>query len=132
MSASSASAHWRTPAVVLLSGGLILTLSMGIRHGFGLFLQPMSAELHWGREVFALAIAVQNLAWGATQPFVGMLADKYGTAKGRAALRAAEPRWGKAQAKVTKQIGAQRLRALIELLGELEALHPAPDARRLS
>ena len=53
------------------------------------------------------------------------------TAKGRAALRTAEPRWGKAQAKVAKQIGVQRLRALIELLGELEALHPAPDARRL-
>ncbi len=38
---------------------------MGIRHGFGLFLQPMSADLHWGRETFALAIAVQNLMWGA-------------------------------------------------------------------
>ena len=44
---------------------------MGIRHGFGLFLQPMSADLHWGRETFALAIAVQNLVWGATQPFAG-------------------------------------------------------------
>ena len=47
-------ADWRTPAVVLVSSGLILTLSMGIRHGFGLFLQPMSADLHWGRETFAL------------------------------------------------------------------------------
>src|SRR6202166_2929530 len=74
-------ASWRTPNTVLICGGLILTLGMGIRHGFGLFLQPMSADLHWGREVFALAIAVQNLVWGATQPFVGMIADKYGTAK---------------------------------------------------
>ena len=69
---------WRTPAVVLFCGGAILTLSMGLRHGFGLFLQPMSADLHWGRETFALAMAVQNLVWGATLPFVGMLADKYG------------------------------------------------------
>ena len=72
---------WRTPTAVLICGGLILTVGMGIRHGFGLFLQPMSADLHWGRETFALAIAVQNLVWGATQPFAGMLADKYGTAR---------------------------------------------------
>ena len=58
-------ADWRTPTVVLVASGLILTLSMGIRHGFGLFLQPMSADLHWGRETFALAMAVQNLMWGA-------------------------------------------------------------------
>ncbi len=76
-----ASAHWRTPAVVLVCGGLILTVGMGIRHGFGLFLQPMSADLHWGRENFALAMAVQNLMWGATQPFAGMLADKYGSGR---------------------------------------------------
>jgi hypothetical protein len=80
MSTTSSSAQWRTPAVVLVGAGLILTLGMGIRHGFGLFLQPMSADLHWGREVFALAIAVQNLVWGASQPFAGMVADKYGTA----------------------------------------------------
>jgi MFS family permease len=54
---------------------------MGLRHGFGLFLQPMSADLHWGRETFALAIAVQNLVWGVVQPFTGMFADRYGTAK---------------------------------------------------
>jgi MFS family permease len=54
---------------------------MGLRHGFGLFLQPMSADLHWGRETFALAIAVQNLVWGVIQPFTGMFADRYGTAK---------------------------------------------------
>src|SRR5258706_7157315 len=60
---------------------------MGIRHGLGLFLQPMSADLHWGRETFALAFAIQNLVWGATQPFAGMLADKYGS--GRVVLRGA-------------------------------------------
>jgi MFS family permease len=72
---------WRTPAVVLVCSGLVLVLSMGIRHGFGLFLQPMSGDMGWGRETFALAMAVQNLLWGATQPFAGMLADRYGTAK---------------------------------------------------
>jgi len=72
---------WRTPNAVLICGGLILTLAMGIRHGFGLFLQPMSADLHWGRETFALALAVQNLVWGATQPFPGMIADKYGAGR---------------------------------------------------
>jgi len=72
---------WRTPNTVLICGGLILTLAMGIRHGFGLFLQPMSADLHWGRETFALALAVQNLVWGATQPFAGMIADKYGAGR---------------------------------------------------
>jgi MFS family permease len=76
-----ARASWRTPTVVLVSGGVILTLAMGIRHGFGLFLQPVSADMHWGRETFALALAVQNLVWGITQPFAGMLADKYGTAR---------------------------------------------------
>ena len=78
---SARDADWRTPTVVLICGGLILTLGMGIRHGFGLFLQPMSADLHWGRETFALALAVQNLVWGATQPFAGMLADKYGSGR---------------------------------------------------
>ena len=72
-------ADWRTPTAVLVTSGVIIMLSMGIRHGFGLFLQPMSADLHWGRETFALAIAVQNLVWGVTAPFAGMFADRFGT-----------------------------------------------------
>ena len=72
---------WRTPTVVLVCGGVILTLAMGIRHGFGLFLQPISADMGWGRETFALAIAVQNLVWGATQPFTGMIAARFGSAR---------------------------------------------------
>ena len=71
MTVSATATDWRTPTVVLVCAGLVLTLSMGIRHGFGLFLQPMSADLGWGRETFALAMAVQNLLWGVTQPFAG-------------------------------------------------------------
>ena len=78
---TSSTADWRTPTVVLVCGGIILTIAMGIRHGFGLFLQPISHDMGWGREIFALAIAVQNLVWGTTQPFTGMLADKYGSAR---------------------------------------------------
>ncbi len=84
-------ADWRTPTVVLVCGGIILTIAMGIRHGFGLFLQPISHDMGWGRETFALAIAVQNLVWGVTQPFTGMISDKYGAARvviGGAALYA--------------------------------------------
>jgi MFS family permease len=54
---------------------------LGVRHGFGLFLAPMSAEFGWGREVFAFAIALQNLIWGLAQPFTGALADRFGAAK---------------------------------------------------
>ena len=78
---SSAASDWRTPTVVLVGGGLILTLGMGLRHGFGLFLQPITGDLHWSRETFALAIAVQNLVWGVTSPIAGMLADKYGSGR---------------------------------------------------
>ena len=77
----SSRADWRTPTIVMICGGLILLLAMGIRHGFGLFLQPISHDMGWGRETFALALAVQNLMWGATQPFAGIVADKYGTGR---------------------------------------------------
>jgi MFS family permease len=69
---------WRASGWVMLGGSLILALSLGIRHGFGLFLPPMSAEFGWGREVFAFAIALQNLIWGLAQPFAGALADRFG------------------------------------------------------
>ncbi len=80
-SVSTRTADWRTPTVVLVAGAIVLSLAMGIRHGFGLFLAPVSSELGWGREVFALALAVQNLTWGVTQPFTGMIADRYGSAR---------------------------------------------------
>ena len=72
------STSWRTPAVVLVCGALVLSLSLGVRHAFGLFLSPLSSDLGWGREVFALAIAGQNLVWGLTQPVAGRLADRHG------------------------------------------------------
>ncbi len=66
---------------VLLCGAAIVTLSMGIRHGFGLWLQPITMERGWTRETFAFALAVQNLAWGIAGPFAGALADRFGAFK---------------------------------------------------
>ena len=63
---------------VLLCGAAIVTLSMGIRHGFGLWLQPITMERGWTRETFAFALAVQNLSWGVAGLFVGMVADRFG------------------------------------------------------
>src|ERR1051325_1086712 len=70
---------WRTPAVIIACGCLMAILTFGPRSTFGFFLQPMSNELGWGRDVFALAVALQNLLWGAVQPFAGAVADRYGT-----------------------------------------------------
>ena len=63
---------------VLLCGAAIVTLSMGIRHGFGLWLQPVTQAQGWTRETFAFAIAVQNLSWGVFGIFAGMIADRFG------------------------------------------------------
>ncbi len=63
---------------VLVCGGLLVTLSMGIRHGFGLFNLPITQTHGWSRETFAFALALQNLMWGASQPITGALADKFG------------------------------------------------------
>ena len=66
---------------VLISACLLLILSFGIRSGFGLFLQPMSAANDWGRDVLALALAIQNLAWGLSAVVAGGLVNRFGTAK---------------------------------------------------
>lgn len=63
---------------VLICGATIVTLSMGIRHGFGLWLQPITQAQGWTRETFAFALAVQNLSWGVFGIFSGMAADRFG------------------------------------------------------
>ncbi len=63
---------------VLICGAAIVTLSMGIRHGFGLWLQPISQTQGWSRETFSFAIAIQNLVWGFAGIFAGMVADRFG------------------------------------------------------
>lgn len=73
------SSHARNTFYILLGGAFVLALSLGIRHGFGLFLLPMSNEFGWGRHVFAFAMALQNLLWGIVQPVTGAIADRYGT-----------------------------------------------------
>src|SRR6218665_3342549 len=63
---------------VLICGASVVTLSMGIRHGFGLWLLPITQEMGWTRQSFALAIAIQNLSWGIVGIFAGMIADRFG------------------------------------------------------
>lgn len=65
----------------ILAGCVIAFLGFGFSATFGVFLRPMSAELGWGREIFSLSVAIQMLFWGFTQPFAGMAADRYGTAR---------------------------------------------------
>jgi MFS family permease len=72
---------WRTPIVVIVCGCAIAMLSFGPRSAVGQFLSPMSLENHWGRDVFAFALAIQNLLWGAFQPFAGGVADRYGAVR---------------------------------------------------
>jgi MFS family permease len=66
---------------VLLASGVVLTLAMGVRHGFGFWLQPISQAHGWTRETYSLAMALQNLMWGVFGPFAGMAADRFGTAR---------------------------------------------------
>ncbi|WP_309626734.1 MFS transporter [Methylibium sp.] len=75
---STAPTHTLSMTQVLVCSAAIVTLSMGIRHGFGLWLQPVTMDRGWTRETFAFAIAIQNLTWGLVGPFAGMLADRLG------------------------------------------------------
>ncbi len=79
--AMTRSIGWRTPVVILVCGCLISTLGFGPRSSLGLFLAPMSSAHGWGRDVFALALAIQMLLWGAGQPFVGAVADRFGAVR---------------------------------------------------
>jgi len=69
---------WRTPLVIIACGCVIALLSFGPRSSFGFFIQPMSREFSWGRDVFGLALALQNLLWGLGQPVAGAIADRFG------------------------------------------------------
>ena len=72
-------ANWRTPLVIIVCGCAIALLSFGPRSSFGFFVQPMSREFGWGRDVFGLALAFQNLLWGLGQPIAGAIADRFGS-----------------------------------------------------
>jgi MFS family permease len=69
---------WRTPVVLIAVGCAIALIAFGPRSALGQFLTPMSFGRGWGRETFSFAIAIQNLLWGATQPFAGAIADRFG------------------------------------------------------
>lgn len=67
--------------LMVLAGGIVMGLALGVRHVQGLFLLPVTMDRGWSRETFAMALAVQNLTWGVAQPFTGMIADRFGSAK---------------------------------------------------
>jgi MFS family permease len=69
------------PGIVLVCGCMILFLSFGARAGFGLYLQPISLEFGWGREVLSFSLALQQIVWGALGPLAGAIADRYGTGR---------------------------------------------------
>ena len=71
----------RTPAAVLACGCLVLCLSFGARAGMGLYLKPMGLEYGWGREVFSISLAIQNLAWGVLGAFAAAFADRFGAGR---------------------------------------------------
>ncbi|HZR87638.1 MAG TPA: MFS transporter [Bradyrhizobium sp.] len=73
-----AASSWRTPLVIIACGCAIALLSFGPRSSVGFFIKPMGQEFAWGRDVFSLAIAVQNLLWGLGQPLAGAIADRFG------------------------------------------------------
>jgi MFS family permease len=75
---ATAASNWRTPLVIIICGCVIALLSFGPRSSLGFFVQPMSREFAWGRDVFGLALALQNLLWGLGQPIAGAIADRFG------------------------------------------------------
>ncbi len=81
MSSVSSSTPRLSAAQVLICGAAIVTLSMGVRHGFGLWLQPITQAQGWSRETFSFALAIQNLSWGVFGIFAGMVADRFGAVR---------------------------------------------------
>jgi MFS family permease len=78
---SGAVRGWRTPGLIILAGCVIAAVTFGPRSTLGFFLSPMSTSHGWGRDVFGLALAIQNLLWGIGQPFAGAIADRFGTVR---------------------------------------------------
>ncbi|MGB9113894.1 MFS transporter [Bradyrhizobium sp.] len=76
--ATSGTGTWRTPLVIIVCGCAIALLSFGPRSSVGFFIQPIGREFAWGRDVFGLALALQNLLWGLGQPIAGAIADRFG------------------------------------------------------
>lgn len=74
-------AWWQAPAVIIISGCLISLITYGLRTSFGLFVDPLSDGRGWGREVFTLSLAIQNLVWGLGQPLAGAISDRYGSGR---------------------------------------------------
>lgn len=74
-------AWWQAPLVIVVAGCLISLITYGLRTSFGLFVDPLSDGRGWGREVFALSLAIQNLVWGLGQPAAGAIADRYGSGR---------------------------------------------------
>lgn len=72
---------WQQAWLPVLAGGIVMGLALGVRHVQGLFLLPVTMDRDWSRETFGLALAVQNLTWGLAQPFAGMVADRFGSAR---------------------------------------------------
>lgn len=78
MSQPEISTNWRSPNVVIIAACLIAMVGFGTRSSFGLYLEPMTTTNGWSREVFALALAIQNLMWGIGVPVAGALSDRFG------------------------------------------------------
>src|SRR5260370_13356831 len=83
MPRSAASPEPRQPNfwVAVICGALILTIGIGARQSFGIFQKPIAADLKVGRELWSFANALAMLLMGALSPFVGNLADRFGTAR---------------------------------------------------
>ena len=72
---------WRAAPLIIIAGGIVLSLNMGLRQTFGLFIEPMTSDIEISRSSFSLAMAVQNVLWGVLTPFCGILADRFGTGR---------------------------------------------------
>ncbi|CAH1653906.1 MFS transporter [Hyphomicrobiales bacterium] len=78
---TSTPARSYAPEVIVAAGCLIALITFGPRASAGLFQIPMTVQFHWGRDIFGLALAIQNLLWGLGAPFAGAIADRYGTVR---------------------------------------------------